>query len=117
MIARSRGQRPVMKIRIAPKAMAKSVTKVPLGREQYHVNGYALGRLQEQAKWPIGALVRLPLQFCILAKRLFYGKPHVLNQAIAVLRPSVSLPGRFVTVWKNQTHTTTVTLRRMRAEG
>ena len=30
-------------------------------------------------------------------------KKHVLNQAIAALRRSVGLPGRFVTVLKNQT--------------
>ena len=43
-------------------------------------------------------------------------KKHVFHQPIAALRQSIGLPGRFVTVWKNQaghthTHTTTVTLR------
>ena len=47
-------------------------------------------------------------------------KPHVLNQLIAVLRQSIGLLGQFVTVCKSRmghTHPTTVTLRRMRAEG
>ena len=49
--------------------MPKSVTKTPRGREQCHVNGYTLGRLQDQAKGPTGAPVRLPLEFCIFAKK------------------------------------------------
>ena len=73
--------------------MAKPVTKRPRGREQHHVNGYTLGRLQEQAKWPTGAPIWLPLKFCIFVKRLFYEKAHVLNQVIAVLRQSLGLPG------------------------
>jgi len=90
--------------------------------EQRHVNGYMLGCLWEQAKWPTSAPIWLPLEFWIFAKRLYYEKTLILNQAIAVLRQSVGLPGRFVTVWKKptghtHTHTTTVTLRRMRTEG
>ena len=80
--------------------MAKPVTKTPRGPEQRHVNGYMLGRLQEQAKWPTGVPIRLPLEFCIFAKRLFYEKPHVINQATAALRRSVVLLGQLVTVWK-----------------
>ena len=34
--------------------MAKPVTQTPRSREQCHVNGYTLGHLQEQAKWPTG---------------------------------------------------------------
>ena len=59
-------------------------------------------------------------ELCIFMKRLFYGKKLVLNQAIVALRQSIGLPGGFVTVWKNRTghtHTTTVTLWRMCAEG
>ena len=78
MIARSRGQRPEIHARalysIAPNTMAKPVTKTPCGREQRHVNGYMLGRLQEQEKWPTGAPIWLPLKFCIFMKRLFYKK-------------------------------------------
>ena len=88
---------------VAPNTMAKPVLITPHGWERCQVNGYMLGRLQEQAKWPTGAPIRLPLKFCIFAKRLFHEKPLVLNQPIAVLRQSVGLPGRFVTVWKNQT--------------
>ena len=67
------------------------------------MNGYTLGRLLEQAKWPTGAPIRLPLEFCIFAKRLFYGKPHVITQATAALSRSVGLLGQFITVWKNRT--------------
>ena len=56
--------------------------------------------LQEQAKWPTGAPI-WPLKFCIFAKRLFYEKPYVINQATAALRQSVGLLGRLITVWKN----------------
>ena len=87
-IARSR----VMKIRTGaiqrrtkswPNTMAKLVQK--RGREQRRVNGYTLRCLREQAKWPTGAPIRLPLEFCIFVKRLFYEK-LILNQVIAVLR-------------------------------
>ena len=45
-----------------------------------------------------------------LREEPFYEKKLVLNQAIAALRPSVGLPGRFATVWKNRTgHTHTPT--------
>ena len=44
-------------------------------------------------------------EFCSFAKRLFYEKPHVLNQSIAALRRSVGLLGRFVTVWKKAIRT------------
>ena len=95
---------------VPPNTMAKPVTKTPRGREQHHMNGYTLGCLQEQAKWPTGAPIQLPLEFCIFAKSLFTKKKLVLNQAIAALRPSVGLPGRFATVWKNRTgHTHTPT--------
>ena len=67
--ARSRGQHPVMKIHV-----------------------------RDQVKWLTDALIRLHLEFCIFTKRLFYKKSHVLNQAIAALRPSVGLPGQFLTV-------------------
>ena len=33
-------------------------------------------------------------------------KKHVLNQAIAALRRSVGLFGKFITVWKNRTRQT-----------
>ena len=57
-----------------------------------------------------------------LCEEVVLRKKHVLNQSIAALRRFVGLLGRFVTVWKKskpdtQTHPTTVTLRRMRAEG
>ena len=78
--------------------MAKPVTKTPRGPEQRRVNEYTLWRLQEQAKWPTGAPIWLPLEFCIL--RLFYEKPHVINKVTAALRRSVVLIGQFVTVWK-----------------
>ena len=77
--------------------MAKPVTKTPRGQDQRHVNGYTLRRLQEQAKWPTGAPVQLPLEFCIFAKRLFYEKKHVINQVTTALRQFVGLLGRFVT--------------------
>ena len=79
-----RAQRPVMKIRmcalysVAPNTIAKPVTKTPRGREQRHVNGYTLGCLQEQAKWPTSAPIGMPLDFCIFAKRLLYENPHVV---------------------------------------
>ena len=38
-------------------------------------------------------------EFCSFAKRLFYENAHVLIESFAVLRPSVSLLGRFVCVW------------------
>ena len=59
-----------------------------------------------------------------LRKEAVLRKPNLLNQAIVVLRQSVGLPGRFVTVWKNRTgHTHTHThnycnpAAHMRAEG
>ena len=81
----------------------KARNKNTTGREQRHLNEYTLGCLREQTKWPAGVPIRLQLEFCIFAKRLFYGKTHVVNQVIAALRRSVGLPGRLVTVWKNQT--------------
>ena len=57
-----------------PNTMAKPVTKTARSQEQRHVNGYMLGRLQGQAKWPTGAPIRLPLKFCIFEKGLFYKK-------------------------------------------
>ena len=72
---------------VAPNTMAKPVTKTPRGREQCHVNGYTLGHLRGHTKWLTGAPIRL-----------FYEKALILNQAIASLRRSVGLPGRFVTV-------------------
>ena len=89
--------------KLAPNIMTKPSTKASRGREQHHVNGYTLGCLQGQAKWRTGAPIRLPLEFFSFAKRLFYEKPHIKNQAIAALRRSVGLLGRFVTVWKNWT--------------
>ena len=87
---------------VAPNTMGKPVTKTP--------RWYTLGCLRERAKWPTGAPTQLPLEFCIFTKRLFYVKPHILNQAIAALRRSVGLLGRFITVWKNRTgHTHTHT--------
>ena len=62
------------------------------------MNGYTLGRLQGQTKWLTDAPIRLPLEFCIFTKRLFYKKNTFLSQAIAPLRRSVGL-----TVWNNQT--------------
>ena len=88
--------------RVRPNTMGKQ-TKTPRCREQRHVNGYTLGHLREQAKWLTCAPIWLPLKFCIFLKRLFYEKPHVLNQAIAALKRSVGLPGWFITVWKNRT--------------
>ena len=52
----------------------KARNKTSCGREQRHMNRYTLGCLQEQAKWPIGVPIRLSLEFCIFAKRLFYEK-------------------------------------------
>ena len=83
--------------------MAKHATKTPHGREQRHVNGYTLRCLRGQAKWPTGVPIWLPPELCIFMKRLFYEKPHIINQAIAALRQSAGLLGRFVTVWKNRT--------------
>ena len=71
--------------------MAKPVTKDHV--VESNVNGYTLGRLREQAKWPTGVPEQLPLKFCIFAKRLFYEKKHILNQVIAVLKRSVGLRG------------------------
>ena len=82
---------------VAPNTIAKPVTQTPRGREYRHVNGYTLGCLRGQAKCPTGAPIRLPLEFRSFAKRLLYEKPLVLNQAIAALRRSIGLPGRFVT--------------------
>ena len=39
--------------------MAKPVAKTPHCREQCHVNGYTLGHLRDQAKWPTGTPIRL----------------------------------------------------------
>ena len=39
-----------------------------------HVNGNTLGCLRGQAKWPTGAQIRLPLEFCIFTERMFYEK-------------------------------------------
>ena len=51
-------------------------------------------------------------EFCTFAKRLFYEKPHVINQLIAALRRSIGLLGQFVTVCKNRTeHTHTQLLQ------
>ena len=50
---------------IAPNTMVKPLTKIPHGQEQHHVNANMLGHLREQAKWPTGAQLRLPLEFCI----------------------------------------------------
>ena len=55
--------------------MAKPVTKTPRSQEQRH-DGYTFGCLWEQAKWPTGAPIQLPLEFCIFAKRLFYEKTN-----------------------------------------
>ena len=44
---------------VAPNTMARPVTKTSCGWEQRHVNGYMLGRLREQTKWPSGAPIRL----------------------------------------------------------
>ena len=60
---------------VAPNTIAKPVTKTPHGREQRHVNGYTLGCLQEQVRWPTDAPIQLPLEFCIFMKRLFYENP------------------------------------------
>ena len=92
--------------------MAKLIAKTVRGQEQCHVNGYTLGQLRGQAKRPTVAPIRLPLEFCIFAKRLFYENTHVIDQVIAALRRSVGLLGRFVTVLKNlelDTHTHTHT--------
>jgi len=104
--------------------MAKPVTKTPRGREQRQVKGYTLGRLREEAKWPI----RLPLEFRIFAKRLFYEKKKTTTRfkssdcsAEAIHRSS--WPIRYCLEKSNwtQTHTqaypTTVTLQRMCAKG
>ena len=88
---------------IAPNTMTKSLTKTPHGQEQCH-NGYTLGRLRGQAKWPAGAPIWLPLEFCSFAKRLFY-ETHI-NQAIAALRQSIGVLGQFVTVCKSRTRLT-----------
>ena len=67
------------------------------------------------SKWPTGAPIWLPFEFCRFARGCFTKKKHVVNQVIAALRWSVGLPGRFVTVLENrtgltrtQTHPTTV---------
>ena len=79
-IARSRGQRPVMKILKGAIYVAlhqtqwQSPCKPPRGREQCHVNEFTLGRLRERVTWPTDALIRLHLEFCIFTKRLFYKK-------------------------------------------
>ena len=108
MTARSRGQWQRTLYSVTPNTMAKPVTKAPRGREQRHVNGYTLERLREQAKWPTGVPILLPLEFCIFAKRLFYERTHIINQANAALRQSVGLPGRFITVRKNRTGHTNI---------
>ena len=81
----------------------QSQWKTPRGREQCHMNGYTLGHLRGQGKWPTGAPIWLPLEFCSFVKRLFYRKRLIINQAIAVLRRPVGLLGQFVTVWRNRT--------------
>ena len=41
------------------------------------------------------------IRILFLREEAVFQKKLVLNQAIALLRQSVGLPGRFVTVWKN----------------
>ena len=55
-----------------------------------------------------------------LRKEAVLRKTHVLNQAIAALRRSEGLPGRFITVWNIEPdiHTSNYyNSRRMRTEG
>ena len=54
---------------------------------------YTLGHLREQAKWLTDVPIRLSPEFCIFVKKLFFKELHVLNQAIAVVRRSLGLPG------------------------
>ena len=58
------------------------------------MNGYTLRRLQEQAKWPTGAPIQLPPEFCIFTKRLLYEKTRYKSSdcsAEAIRRSSDSL--------------------------
>ena len=91
--------------------MAKSETKTPRGWEQRHVNGYTFGRLWEQAKWPTGAPIQLPLEFCIFAKRLFCkNKTHYKSSDCsteAICRSS--WPIHYCLENSNRTHTHTHT--------
>ena len=68
-----------------------------------------------------GALVRLRLEFCTFVKRLFYEKNtfQAIDCNAEAIRRS-SWPNRYCMQKSEpdtQTHPTTVTLRRMRAEG
>ena len=110
--------------RVRPNTMAKPVTKRPRGREQRHMNEYMLGCLQEQENGqPVhqycchsssvssrrGCFTKTPHfkpvhQYgchsnSVSSRRgCFTKKKHVLNQAIAALKRSVTFPGWFVTV-------------------
>ena len=105
MIARSRGQRPVMKIHKCAmwrrakhngKAHNKNTTW-PRATPREWIYARAP---REQAKW-------LPLEFCIFVKMLFY-KKHLINQVTLVLRRSLGLLDQFITIWKSRTgHTHT----------
>ena len=77
------------------------------------INTWAPARAGKMASW----CANMPAtRILYLREEAVLRTPHVLNQAIAVLRRSVGLPGRFITVWKIEPDTppTTVTLGRMR---
>ena len=100
----------------------QSQWKTPRGREQCHMNGYTLGHLRGQGKWPTGAPIWLPLEFCSFVKRLFYRKTHYKssNCSAEATRRS-SWPICYCLEKSNwthtQTHTITITLWRMHTKG
>ena len=100
---------------VAPNTMVKPVTKHHLVESNVTWNGYIYicSGPWKSKKWPP---IRLPHSNSVSSRRGCFTKRHVIYQAIAVLRHSVGLPGRFVTVWKIEpdTHTTTVTAQAWR---
>ena len=63
----------------------------------------APARASKMAKWCTNTAAT---RILYLREETFYEKKLSLNEAIAVLRQSVGLPGWLVTVWKNRTRYT-----------
>ena len=102
--------RPVLKIHmcaIQSNTMAKPVTKTPCGWEWRHVNGYTLGHLREQAKWPTGAPNTVATQILYLCKEAVLQKETHFKSSDrsveAICRSS--WPIRYCLEISNHTHT------------
>ena len=76
----------------------------PSGREQRHmIKIHWLAKVNEMAD---SCTSKLQCEFCSFAKRLFLCKITRFNPIFTVLRQSLGLLGRFITVWKNCTEHT-----------